>query len=139
MHAAFRAGAQHLERSVDVGLVRGHGIGNRARDRGDGRQVEHHVGAAQERSDLVETADVRDMNGHAVAELLEVLPAAGREVVDDRDLGGVPFEELPHQHGANEAGPSGNNVFTHVSCAMRASIMRLSPFPPGVRQVATSP
>ena len=107
-------GAQHVERAVDVDLVRRHGIVDRARHRGDRGFVEDHGGAADERRDLLVVADVGALEIDARANFLQVALAAGEQIIDDDDLRLRPSASRRRTMAEPmKPGPSGDDVVAH--------------------------
>ncbi len=106
--AAASSRLQDVERAGGVRVVRGHGIGNRPRNRRPGSEVDHRVGAVDHR---VEADGVEDRSLHeGDLDAVEVRPEAGREVVERHHLvDRRVVREVAAQVGADESGAAGDH------------------------------
>ena len=75
--------------------------------------MEHHLGAAQDRRNCVEVADIHRVEIDGGTDFLQVLFVSGQAVVDHRDLGGSVSQQPPNQRRADETRASGHDIFVH--------------------------
>ena len=84
--------------------------------------MEHDISAAQNRSDLVVTADIDAGQLDRGRNLLQILLAPAEEIVDHDHFSSALPQQAAHQGGADEPGAARDYESAHVgSSAIRAS------------------
>lgn len=75
--------------------------------------MKDHVGTAQQRLDFLVTPDVGPMDFDAAVQAVQILRAAGGEIVHDDDFARAFGEESADQSRTDEAGSPGDDVAAH--------------------------